>query len=546
VENGELDLSLANLVYIGRTNLNQATLTVAGGTLNSSQFKIGYFKGLGTLIITNNAVVKATSFTYLGASPNSIANGGTGVVWVASGQLILTNDVLEIGYQGTGQMTVSGGSVTSAHLSLGNLVGTSGTLNVSGGQFMHQPRTTNDLTIVGFAGSGQMNVSGGSVTINSEFILGDEQFNGTGYDLGTGIVFVTGGQLSAVKGLTSIGKYGIGAMTISNGTVTLTNLSVARHDNSSGTLNILTNGILYCFDALSIGRFHEGTGTAADGKVIVDGGLLSLTNEVIWVGRGGTGSLLVSNGTVKARSIYVAMSSTDIDAATSAIVTNRPAGTMTMAGGNILLSSNLVIGTSLLSTGQVAMVGGTLALTNNSGSANLNISSGSFTLNQGLLAVDDLEVTNQNGTFTFNGGMLEAGKINAANGVSFVVGNGVDPATLKLKGGIYNFVDGLVISSNATVTGCGTIIGNIINQGTLDTNCLTVVIVMSNFTFQPTNKAVFFTTVSGWPYSLQYCTNLSGLNWITIPPSVLGTGSIMSLVDTNPTVPQRFYRITSP
>ena len=39
-----------------------------------------------------------------------------------------------------------------------------------------------------------------------------------------------------------------------------------------------------------------------------------------------------------------------------------------------------------------------------------------------------------------------------------------------MPGGTYVFADGLVISSNAKLTGCGTIIGTIVNNGTIATN----------------------------------------------------------------------------
>jgi len=58
-----------------------------------------------------------------------------------------------------------------------------------------------------------------------------------------------------------------------------------------------------------------------------------------------------------------------------------------------------------------------------------------------------------------------------ANGAAFVVGNGVSAATLFLNGGTHVFSGGLVISSNATLSGCGTIVGSIVNHGTIATNC---------------------------------------------------------------------------
>jgi hypothetical protein len=51
------------------------------------------------------------------------------------------------------------------------------------------------------------------------------------------------------------------------------------------------------------------------------------------------------------------------------------------------------------------------------------------------------------------------------------VGDGVRAATLELLGGTHLFANGLVISSNATLTGCGAVVGTITSFGTVATNC---------------------------------------------------------------------------
>src|SRR5207248_9984112 len=119
-----------------------------------------------------------------------------------------------------------------------------------------------------------------------------------------------------------------------------------RHDGTTGTLYGQSTAQEFLLDALSIAHFSNPVG-----HVVVTGGVLSLTNEAVWVGREGTGAMTVSNETVQARSVCVGMSPDG---------TNRPFGTLTLAGGITALSSNLIVGTSSFSTGQVFMAGGSL------------------------------------------------------------------------------------------------------------------------------------------------------------------------------------------
>src|SRR5207253_236303 len=151
--------------------------------------------------------------------------------------------------------------------------------------------------------------------------------------------------------------------------------------------------------------------------------------------------------------------------------TNTASGTLTLAGGNTFIYSNLVVGNAGFSTGKVFLAGGKLNLTNESGSATITIPSGSLTLNKGALIADNLLLTNSAGQFIFNGGTLLSKGTTVSNTMPFVVGDGTNAATFQLLGGTHYFANGLTISSNAVLSGCGTIIGPIINHGTIATNC---------------------------------------------------------------------------
>jgi hypothetical protein len=157
---------------------------------------------------------------------------------------------------------------------------------------------------------------------------------------------------------------------------------------------------------------------------------------------------------------------------------------------------------------------------------------------------DQLILTNAGGTFSFASGTLQAKGVTVANGAPFVVGDGIQPAALQLGGGIYSFADGLVISSNATVSGCGTILGTISNNGTLSTNCNSApTVLIGSISRQGSAVTVTFSTVSGASHTLEYKISLSDPIWNALVPAIAGNGGVTNVVDPNATNATRFYRI---
>lgn len=501
-------------VRVGRVNGATGTVTLNGGILKCFGFRLGELGGSSGLCTINGGVLLSSSVVSMGEILNS-----SGTMTILAGQLIATNDLTKVGNLGPGIMNINGGSASLAYLSIAD--NAAGTLNLNNGLLTVTPQSASDWTRVGNLGRGQFNINGGTALLKGEFHIGD--------NLGTtGIVAMVGGQLFSTNDLTAIGRYGFGQMTVSNATAIATNVSVGRHTSAIGVLDLRANGSFFAIDDVSIGRF-----TNAVGYVFINGGLLSLTNDTIWVGREGIGNLTVSNGTARAKAMFVGMSPD---------LTNTPQGTVILTGGSIQLSSNLVVGTSLLSTGHVVVAGGNLTITNTGQTASFTVASGSFTLNQGTVAADNVLVTTNTGQFTFNGGTLQAKTITVANGAAFIVGDGVNPATFQLQGGTYSFANGLVISPNATVTGCGTIIGSITNNGTLSTNCGPT-LKITRTTKSNSTVTVFFTTIASSNHVLEYKTNLSSPGWSAILPGVIGNGSVMSQGDANATNTARFYRV---
>ncbi|MGD1087998.1 MAG: hypothetical protein ABR955_04650, partial [Verrucomicrobiota bacterium] len=118
-----------------------------------------------------------------------------------------------------------------------------------------------------------------------------------------------------------------------------------------------------------------------------------------------------------------------------------------------------------------------LSVTNALGTGVLDVR-GTLEFNYVLVAVDNLLLTNgANCTMIFNIGTFQAGNTVVSNGQPFVVGyGGLDgsgdkyTANYILQGGTHSFNDGLVVSSNSLLSGCGTVNGAVTNYGTIYLN----------------------------------------------------------------------------
>jgi len=122
-----------------------------------------------------------------------------------------------------------------------------------------------------------------------------------------------------------------------------------------------------------------------------------------------------------------------------------------------------------VTTGAVVTVNGPLVVgTGFGGGPN------SLILNGGSVTVNQLALTNgASSVIAFNGGLLASSGTSVTNTQVFVVGDGTDAATFQLNGGVHSFANNLEIASNAFLTGCGTIEGNVTIDpgGTVLANC---------------------------------------------------------------------------
>jgi T5SS/PEP-CTERM-associated repeat protein len=317
-------LIFSNIIDIG-DNINglvadiDASVTInAGGLLRGtlptagySDILVGRNGGTGTLTVTGQGALADA-----GARGFDVGDDGTGLISVAAGGQITG---------GTGESYQSG-AATQIGIALGD-PGGSGTLTVAGAG---AGATFGDLVDVGFGGTGVLTVaSGGTLTAGDGAValnIGDSQGNADG----TGSVTFNAGN-GTLDGFTEIGAYGFGTLVLSGGaSVTMTQtantgdaaywsalLGIAA--GAAGTLSIGSQSVLTTADGLGIGvqgqgeldvsgtadisapggdiAIDAGTDAGGSGVINVTGGVLDdVSSTGMIFGGGGSGTLNVSAG----------------------------------------------------------------------------------------------------------------------------------------------------------------------------------------------------------------------------------------------------------
>jgi hypothetical protein len=438
----------------------------SGGTNSAStNLVVGYEPGSsGTYNQTGGNVTAATLYIAYSAASGSLA-AATGVYSLSGSSLTtLSGNLGYVGYLGSGTFTQSGGSATfsgadsnSNSLSVGDqatgngtYILSAGTLTTSAnlsvgtngaGTFMQSGGTnlagaSGYSVVVGYegGGSGMYIQSGGSMTTGTLYIA---------YSAASAGVYSLSGSATLSADLGYVGSGGNGTFTQSGGSATFTkddsNFDSLSLGNDAGSKGI------YTLSAGSLGfDVDESIGTSGAGTFIQSGGTNSGNTINVGYLFGGSGSYLLSNGLVSAKSENIGGNA-------------GSTGTFTQSGGTNSVSTELALGpvggsgSYLLSNGSVSAesenIGGDLAGSTdtftqsggtNSVSAQLALGSiaggsGSYSLSNGLLlAPVDLIGQTGSGVFVQSGG---------TNSASTNIGVGDDAGS-----------DGTYIQSGGSVT----------------------------------------------------------------------------------------------
>jgi hypothetical protein len=386
---GTLTVAGGEHLVVGTDGLNissalgtTGTVWVTGGTLETSgtDTLIGDF-GVGSLIQSNGTVFVQDEI--LGK------DGGEGLLVVAGGTHVIEDFGLIVGYSVTaGSVWFTGGSLLATNLggiviSLGFLTQSNGTLAASGEAVGEAPFSG----LEGIGGAGTLTIAGGIHAVGfGGLTVGDIAGS-------TGTVWFTGGQLLATSFSNIIGNDAVGSLVQSNGEMQMIfSEYVGNSAGGEGTLTVAGGT-----HTVEDGELTVGNSAAATGSVWVTGGQLATDSAVI--GLAGVGQMSVSNGNWQAGDVSVGAA-------------NGGQGTLTVAGGTSVVSSDLTIGTpDCTGRGTVIVNSGSLFVTNAAHNAVLDLESGTLTLRGGNLVVDVLVKTNPCALFQQTGGRLVVGGV---------------------------------------------------------------------------------------------------------------------------------------
>ncbi len=392
-----------------------AIYAMSNGTLTaSSDFEIGG-RGVGDFIQTGGT---ATLDSWL----NLGRYGGRGTLTVNGGRMVNTlNKEVYVGcVGGTGIVNVGGSGELEVHqLPIGGGWdgNQKGYLNISGNGSVKtrswvalaNHNTSNNRT-----GYGEVNQSGGTFTVGSDFTVGEN-------NRGTGVYNLTAGALS-VSGLLRIGWHdgSTGTFTQNAGTVTVTKASayvgIGQSSGSVGTYTL--NG-----GTLVTPQVKQGEGK---GTLILNGGMIVATN----VTDGANFITGLNNVTYGPGGLTLDTAAYNVTMATAsgANVTAAAGSTFTKTGsGTLTVAAVPPVGNMVVSSGTLAVSSGTAYPATNAESGNTYTASPSSE----LLANDYLLHR-----WNFNGHTLDLVGNNDAVVSGSNVGGAVQSATsITLPGG---------------------------------------------------------------------------------------------------------------
>jgi hypothetical protein len=462
----QINLGSNNLFFVDTFQVSQdksvAQVTIAPG---------------GTMTLAGN--VNAAADLIIGDQQVGTGGGSTGTFDMTGGTFNATIDELRIGRKPdsatgttTGNMTVGAGTRTINTLVLGQRTNAGQAGNVNGNFTQTGGSTTiNNTADIGLGGTGNMTVSGGSIAIGTgdatdQFNIGHRNQNsdatatGTADFSGASSVNINVNDLRI--GYVSINDpepgAAVGTLTLStagSNQVTANNVFVGESANVGNSVShVLNLGNNNTFD---VDNFVVG-GRKSNGTVsIVNGGTLNLTGKT-----GAATTLRIADNNVSTGVNAVAdmdLSGGTFNATLDQVIIARHAagagsavGSLTMDAGNVTANSmtlGLSGGTNPLNThGTFNLNGGSFAVAGNTvagaqARGTINVSNGVFSTADLIVgqSAGSVGVVNQTG-----------GTINVTNPTTLIVGD-AGTGTQNHSGGTTNVAGNVILGNQATGNG---------------------------------------------------------------------------------------------
>lgn len=459
--NWSLGLSPTNTDSMFITNSGTYTVNVDDTTANTgssstwltvSNLTVGAVSGLPTLLVdfTNTAQsLSIGQLTVIGANQNGsmiVSNGTVVTRLMTIGTGSGAQGVLNV-YNAT--LRVTNNASANAFM-LGETSGSTGSVAVSGGTILVTNPAASTRTIIGSAGVGSMVISNGTL-LTKTFILGFASSGAGNLSILNGGSVIVSGSGGAFFHL---GSSGSGTILVDGGLLRVTNaatfeISRGANNAANGTL-IVSNGFTELSGSTTV---IGGSDYGGDGKWLIYGGTNRVTSSTFALGNNGSaspskGTILMNGGLLDASGIDMKIGSLGI-------------GTTTISNGTLLVgSATLGNGTKAIGTWNIA--GGTSRVSSSVSIANAASSTGNV-----LVTGGQLFVTNASSTATIEIGVLGVGTMTMSNGTitadRFVATNGANGA-FNFAGGTLN-VKSLTLSNNSAF-----VVGNGSTAATLSLN----------------------------------------------------------------------------
>lgn len=429
----------------GIFNMSGGTETVTGGRVHIGE------SGTGVMNISGGATINASGGEgfVLGANANS-----NGTVNQTGGTVNKTNGWFSIGGNSKGTYNISAGSLSATgDFNLSDGSASRGVLNVSGTGLV----TSTGSLLVGKTNgaTGLINVSGGTVNANL-FTLGGA--NGA-TNAGKGFATVTGGQLNA-SGELWVGQGGNtnGLMDLSGGTVSANSWFVVGRGGGYGVLNVSGTGTA----RMTAGNRHivVGTNAGTTGILNMTGGSVEATNggDLKISEATGSGTVNLLGGTLKVDHIadsggnsYLHMSGGTMQARIATTTFLEGIDTAVVGTGGAIFDTN----------GNNITVNQTLAAPTGSGVSSIPVTGGG----SGYAAQPIVKLTGGGGTGASAIANLTGGVVTSITVTNPGIGYTSAPTVALVDGGATTGATfgAAVIAANATTggltkTGAGTMI----------------------------------------------------------------------------------------
>ena len=253
IEDGAQVQSTGGLVGWFATGSGDVSISGSGSSwINTGHFFVGN-EGEGILTISSGGSLRDID-GYVGTEANAEGTAttitGLGSSWVNTGDFFVAHNT-----GSTGTVTISdGATVSDVQGLLGDLVGSNGTLTVTGSGSLWS--SSSDVN-VGRFGTGTLTIADGGRTEGNRGFIGNEAgSSGTAVVTGTGSVWSTVGRFV-------VGVDGSGILTVANGgKVSTGEIDIAYSAGSSGILNVgaAANQTATGAGILDTDRVHFGSG----------------------------------------------------------------------------------------------------------------------------------------------------------------------------------------------------------------------------------------------------------------------------------------------